>query len=736
MTPAPNDPFDGCANDPTEDDLVDVILDELVEAAFSPDRSQWTDLTQAIAATLEWHPQRSGVVAALASELELLLDEASEEADAPPGAPQALADLAGRLADTIGSPDFAAVYIARFPLVDDAQRRADAHRVWRLLPDVDPRDQLDYAMSAAAMALEVDDGELGFKASAFGLEHADSCDPAHIDARKFLHEMAARAVALTCPADAASYIDQVLLVEPDVACDELREQWCRSTCAEMIRRVEQEAPAAEFLPLADGLAGREPWWPPEDEFPCAVSLMLTKAYASGLVVDDASRWLERSDRYSTSDPTLIGERACLRGEVAYLRGESGRLARTLLENAVDAKGSPLGEHRLRWLQLARMTAELMGDDPTADRIQRAMVDVQATTSDEDLAAMGLGGRDVMRLVSDLSDRALVVQRRAARLGSTLADLDELDAILAALPTGHDQFRIGLLNLLSMVALMHFRFDLAESARSESAALLAELKARPTGGMPAETMGHFHDYIRVTSAMAQGRIEPAHVVELERLRSATAAQGNDILAATMASVLALVYRKLGDHTSALDAGIAGLALEVRRSETINDAGERLALHKRREQLIAICLSEAVAAGRPAAVAELLEIIRAQPIPLARVQIPLNELSFAALASELVPMAGPLGATQGATSPLLPWGNRADGQVAGGDGAASNLVRPPESGTPLFQRGAVEGAAHPGVVLLGGLPSIRMPWGVAFDDQLRSAHCAVRVAVRVIRGPVDP
>ena len=142
--------------------------------------------------------------------------------------------------------------------------------------------------------------------------------------------------------------------------------------------------------------------------------------------------------------------------------------------------------------------------------------------------------------------------------------------------------------------------------------------------------------------------------------------------------------------------------TRRSTLIPDARERAALRGDLLTLAEEIFRATLQLNRTELAAELLEILRAQPVPLVRDEVPALERPLLGLLSKLIDNPTPA-----STRWTVPWSSGL--QTAYDPAADSPEVDQPED-TAL---------------ILAGLPTIVMPWGPALNDLLRDPQ-AIAVA----------
>jgi len=203
---------------------------------------------------------------------------------------------------------------------------------------------------------------------------------------------------------------------------------------------------------------------------------------------------------------------------------------------------------------------------------------------------------------------------------------------------------------------------------------------------------------------------ARLRELRELREENEVAGRAHMAYLLSRGLMQLHVGRGDFVAATDEGIRALSFHARRAVTTPDARERAALHEGFSEIAADTFRAALSAGRPRVAAEVLEVVRAQPVPLARMDVPRTEQSLMGLVTELFSPSAPAGQTA--------W--------SGTWSAAGQESPVPDPGT----YSPVEESA----LLLTGLPSILMPWGPALGDRLRDVTCTAAVRVVVSRGEV--
>lgn len=708
--------------------LVDAILDDIVAAVLDPGGAPdpVASVARDVLDLVARHEGGTDLAYLLAAGFVDLLTEAADDAeDTPPDAVARLVQVAGLIADGLPEQQALDIHLARFPLLADARlRRADIRRAWVLLQRLDPELRGRYAIDVAAVAWDCDEPELAGQVARYGLAYTDPADTGDLEVRRLLHAIVASSIGAGDQRQGAAYLARLLEREPELSCDETHAVWFRSLLSELALQGQAEAPAAIIAPLIAELRDHPNWWPQDRQLCGLASLALAKASLAVLDNEGAARWLAEADRHLPGDRESAAERGLLAAELAYASGHAQRLPTLLVRAAPAVKGEADPEHLLRWLQLAEAVLRARQDTGTADDAHGLLRDLIRQMGGPPQAA-GLGDAATLSQVYELHRRAMDVQQRAARGRTDAADLTELRDILAELPDGYGHLRAGLLSLLAGVATMQGRPEEAAAALADGGAELAALRAEPPGGFPADLLGQ---HLAAMEAVAEFSRDPGSgyaIAALARVRAAADRAGNAAYSALLATMLSLMHLRAGDPDRALAEALAALAHHTRTAATIPDARERASVQRQLETVVAAALAAAHAAGRREVMAELLEVVRAQPIPLARTKIPATELSFAALLADLAPLATRAGAG----------GAAATGATAHAEPAAPWLAW--ESHTPNDGTDPPTGTSdvEPSAVLLRGVPSIAMPWGPAAGDRLRDPQVAARVTVRVLRGPLE-
>jgi len=165
---------------------------------------------------------------------------------------------------------------------------------------------------------------------------------------------------------------------------------------------------------------------------------------------------------------------------------------------------------------------------------------------------------------------------------------------------------------------------------------------------------------------------AGVAALERLHAEQMAAGRPLLAFVTAAQLTLQYLRTGRFADALRRGVTALEILAEYRESLPGSSERGSVRSAQESLYVSVLKAAAAHSDPRVLAELLEYLRAQDMPVVHHDPAPSELPLAALiagpGARLDPREVVDAVAVGRPAPVrMPWGSL----------ALEGLVRPPSS-----------------------------------------------------------
>lgn len=221
--------------------------------------------------------------------------------------------------------------------------------------------------------------------------------------------------------------------------------------------------------------------------------------------------------------------------------------------------------------------------------------------------------------------------------------------------------------------------------------------------------------------------------LEKMDAAwrsTLARGRRALVSGQAAGAAFGWLSIGQPWRALPCAVAAITTGQEHSRVAGDSEDRAARRRQQGDVTALALRCAAATGDPRVMAEMLEVIRAQAMPVAAPAEPGWTGPFHAIYSALHG-AAQLGAAD------LPGDGVIAGEVVSGGVAGEDREAAPALGgerTAYRQRGGPEemGDEEDIAVRLEAVPLIRMPWGsialgewLVYDPRVPRSTATVQV-----------
>lgn len=703
------------------DPLMQFALDSLMQVALDPAVANLPD-PGALAELILARPDSLAFQQILADDLVDALFDA--ETDTPTHVKDRLARVACELVVTLPHPAFAPVFLAGALTGEDPEGVSrDLRLCWERAVQL-PEEELYWIALDAADLVDVDtDPDLAVAAARTVLRLAPDVETADADPGQTasVRLLLVEATARTDRLGAVDLAESMIAQDPALADSVVAASWTMTLLGHLLDLAQHDAPPAVLLGLADRLAAHREWWPEEDEAPTYAALVLARVYLAGNAPLQAQPWCEYAADHPADIEDFPAEAAMLRVNVALQLGRTEELPALLRESAQAVADAKSDEYRLAWGAIVEATARTNGDQTLADSANQGSADVvremvgrlQASTSpDVALSVDGPPAAEVLEPFAFSAELMDLHERFVAQGESDASLRDAAVELCGRIPKGQPQLFIGA-HMYACVA--EFGQQNTAGARYHLDELSAELhrqRLQPVGGFPIVVAEQIESVFRVGLADVSGSPfeRNARLRELRELREENEVAGRAHMAYLLSRGLMQLHVGRGDFVAATDEGIRALSFHARRAVTTPDARERAALHEGFSEIAADTFRAALSAGRPRVAAEVLEVVRAQPVPLARMDVPRTEQSLMGLVTELFSPSAPAGQTA--------W--------SGTWSAAGQESPVPDPGT----YSPVEESA----LLLTGLPSILMPWGPALGDRLRDVTCTAAVRVVVSRGEV--
>lgn len=719
--PLPEDLVDLVLELVDSDPLMQLTLDSLMESAMDPESGNLRKLGVLAELILE-RPDSLAFQRILADDIvDALFDD---ETDTPTHVKDRLARVACELVVTLPHPAFAPVLLAGALTSGEPDQVArDLRLCWERAVQLPDDDLYWIALDAADLVDVATDPELAVAVAHTVLRLAPEVEPAHVDpaqtasVRLLLFE----ALAQTDRLEAVDLAESMITQDPSLADSDVAASWTMTLLSHLLDLAQRDAPGSVLLGLADRLAAHREWWPEEEHTPTYVALVLARVYLAGNAPLQAEPWCEYAADHPAEIEDFPAEAAMLRVNVALQLGRTEELPALLRASAQAVADAKSDEYRLAWGAIVEATAMTNRDQTLADSANQGSADVVRDLVGRVQASLALGGDmpadgppadEVLALFTFATELKDLHERFISQVEPDVRLRDAAVELCRRIPTGQPQLFIGA-HMYACVG--EFGLQNAVGARHHLDELSAELRRQrlePVGGFPIVVAEQVESVFRVGLADVSGSPfeRSARLRELRELREENEVAGRAHMAYLLSRGLMQLYVGRGDFVAATDEGIRALSFHARRAVTTPDARERAALHEDFSEIAAGTFRAALSAGRPRVAAEILEVVRAQPVPFARMNVPRTEQSLMGLVSEL----------------LSPWTPAGEPAWSGTWSAAGVESPVPEAGTGS----PVEESA----LLLAGLPSIIMPWGPALDDRLRDITSSAAVRVVVSRGEV--
>lgn len=667
------------------DPMAERIIESLFAAALD-EKPMTVSTAYTLATTITDRPDSTAFQRILASSLvDILFDE---KAECPAQMKERLAEAASTLAAELTEPAFAAVFLAHALTQPDPDTLSLAvRRCWERA--VQLPDEVLYPISyELAGLIDIDRDpttalEAARTALALSAEHAlPEQDP--IDSA-FLNLVVIEALARQDRPAAIAHAESILAQDPRLENSPVAESWSLLLWGYLCDLAQQECPPRQILPLADRLVQNRCRWPSDPDIPVYFGLVLARIYLAANAPGLARPWADLAVDLVKEVPELEAEARMLQVQAAFHEGRTGELDPLLRQAAQVVADSGDREHRLAWAQIVTAISRVRQDHTLIPLTEQAQSNMIGSLHDP------TGGYlpDQLRAGYAFAHRLMEVHERFLA-GQTGASTRDLAVNLATEITEDDHAHLAIGAHLYACVLECSNGDIIGARRhlDEVAAGLRRQREDPVGGFPIVYAEQVERFLRLLLDPGGGGAVQ-QIAQLNRIRHENEAKGRTELVYMATRALMLLHTSIGDHKSAMTEGINALSFHTNRAVTIPDARERATLREDFSELAAATFRAALADHQPRTAAEILEIVRAQPVPIARLEVPGTEQPMLRLVALL------LGGTS--SSDTAPWTG------TWSPVAAAEPDLPPET--------------EETTVLLTGLPSIRMPWGAALQDRLR-------------------
>lgn len=702
---------------PLPDDLVDLVL-ELIDA--DPLMQQVLDALMGAAmdrrATDAMLPARfAGLILERPDGLafqgvlaDFLVDALfDEETDTPTQVKERLAEVSCELAAALPHPAFAPVFLAHALTAEDPKVVSRAlRRCWERAELLDDDDL--YPLSAdVADLVDVDiDPDLALAAARTALRLAPEHETSEADPKRtvYLHQMLVEVLARTDRLAAVELAESAMLQDPALEDSLVAESWALNLFLHLSDLTQQDAPSTLKLDLADRLASHRDRWPVEDDSLSFFAVVLARVYLAGNATERARPWVDLAFEHPTDVQDYEAEVAMLRVNVALQLGHTEELDALVRESAQAVADATDDEYRLAWGAVTEALARVNRDHTLTGTANRGRAGVVSNLA----GPVGGYPADALRAQYHFSRELMEVHERLVAGEATAEVRDAAAALCRRIPAGQPQLFIGAHLYACATELSQGAVVEAERHLDQLSAEIQRQRLDPAGGFPIVVAEQTESLFRLLMIRDITEWSGGRTARLQHLRDDNEAAGRAHLAYLMTRALMLLAEECGNFAVATDEGIRALSFHARRAVATPDTRERAALREAFGNVAEATFRAAIAAGWPRVAAEVLEVVRAQPVPLARVEVPRAEQSLVDLVTELFSHSPPGEAQQ--------W--------IGTWSAAGDVAPAPDS--------AIRSPVEETALVLTGLPSILMPWGVALQDRLRDVTCQDSVRVVVSRG----
>jgi len=680
-----------------QEPLLNLVVDTLWDEALNPHGPR----PEAFAALTDQVLQRPD-----AAEFQELLagdmvDALLEDGDEPPTVAHDFHRAIGMLASMLPSRQFACVLdLCALGETDPTRAASLMRECWARVDGLAPGVVVEIAADICVTVDEELEGDLLRAVVDHAIPLLDELPDPTSDELVALHGTRAVLLGQTDEDAAIDYLDRTLLRHPQLAASPLGAEWFYRS-VDRVSQLSRTHAAAQLAPWAELLVARRDRWPVDDgaRAGAIVALVMAQVQLGLKDPDRALEWVGSRDDM-IEDPDLRAALAVSRAMAVFMSGRTGELAQVLRECAPLVRACEDDYWRAMWASMVDSYAQGTNDPELSELAVRVVGDAIQNATTGMLAQPAFS--DGLELSRELAGLRRVV---LAGAGSETNRARLLDL------AGRSDVDVGDRFHASFLA-AHASFLLGDSATGVQALEQAEelLAQADAAAVPQFALGGAQLFLlvmRTVSAVNAGRPLNEVIAELRQARDESAQAGRPHVAYVLTRATMSVLEAMGKQSAVLDEAILALGYHTTRAAVLPDARERATLRADFHALAQQTVSLALALGRSKMVAELLEVLRAQPVPVARTDVPVAEQSLLNLVTAL---------EYGADPPL-------DGFVMW-PGAQASAEMPAEP------------RLVPTEILLAGLPGIRMPWGPALGDRLRDHEARAEVALWVPRDPWDP
>lgn len=620
----------------------------------------------------------------------LLVDNLAELArgeDVPDAVLAGLVDAAGELALHLEAPAMIELHLAYLAEHDDVPAADRIRRCLGSLNGLPAELRTSVAVDLICLLDAEDDPDLVVPLASVAL--ADPPPDLDIDDRRGILAMHACALATTDQDAAANRVAEALERDPRLLDQDLTDAWFQWRLAGLARLGLAEVPPRSLFGEAASFLSHRDWWPNDDEQVAMASLVLARLYLAGNEPDEARPHVEAAARLAVApevDPAVLAEAANLRLQLAHQTGEHDRLPALLRETADVLRRSSDAEHREAWLAFAESLASAGLDPDLVDSIQ-AVADAGRKPHDPDV---------------DFCRDLLSVQKRLAAGIFTCAELDEVEALLARADDSlAPHLRIGAQLIAAALLTALRQFDRAEEFLASTRNLLDREATNGVGGHSLVSESFMYDLMHLQLRVTREGLTPGVIRAVEEMRRESDRQGLGVQSHLLTRMLLHLHFERREDADVQREGVRLLADYRLQSIATPAARERKSLYDELSTTVDILVQSASRRDDRRGMAELLEIVRAQPVPIVHDDVPVNEQSFQRILGTFLTVE--------------------DGEDWSGAWSAERATHA-KAGGPTYDE-------DPGATLLVGVPPIAFPWGRAFEDRLTDPGATVTARVVV-------
>ncbi|MFV0457838.1 MAG: hypothetical protein ACK5MT_03570 [Actinomycetales bacterium] len=641
--------------------------------------------------------------------LDFLFDD---EKPAPPGIRDKFALVCTTMARHLPDPSFAPVFLAHAIATTDPQEVRMALRdCWTRAVHLDDETLCSLAVDITSLVDDAADTDLASETLETALRLIPTCDPQlanDLDCLSHLHIRLIVIYASTNKPAAYAYADTILNDQPAFEATPIADWWF----ADLLGRI---AGAKEGTPaeIGDNIAELEAHphrWPKHDiPMIAGASIALARYYLAANQPERARPWITGAHQYQTqaetSFPGYCAELAMLTVEEAHLSGDIDRMEAKLRKAARFVKQADEDDYRLRWAILAQAISSTYRDDQLS--AAAAAVIAQVTDGNQDTVA-GYHTDELRRNVA-LQGKIMEIHGEFSAGRHDQEIYDDITALCGEIPVEIPTLHLGAHLMAAFIAATRQDTSAVESHLEHIATCLDQVQGDSPGGFAISMLEYQLNFIRLETQRQRDGITETLITEVEQVRNEYTAKSWHLQSYLTTRTLMSLHTSRGRNNDTLREGIRALSFHTKRTALVPDTRERAIMRDHLHTVAEMTLCAAVQAGNLTTAAELLEVIRAQPIPAApNAHSDHTHDSFMNLATGLLLQEQPPHVWSGTWSPTEP------------------ITEPDMKNHSLLDEAPL---------LLSGLPTIRMPWGVALHDALRDPNPTVgEVEVAVLRG--DP